>query len=167
MMKNIFLQFTELYNVTCKCVCIVKWRISCLLCLKTKTSSCIPKKKLKLCICVWTSMTWLQALESTLPLKIASRNSGETAQLSKMFCDNALWQSNNLGIILCHQSFLLHCLCLTCWKLLPFLQSIWFYSYDFKNTEQLTTLFNSFAASRETLIIFIVLMVSPSTNWRA
>ena len=46
------------------------------------------KKKLKLCICVWTSMTWLRALESTLPFKTASRNSWETAQLSKMLCDN-------------------------------------------------------------------------------
>ena len=50
-------------------------------CLKTKTPSCIPKKKLKLCICVWTSMTWLRALESTLPFKTASCNSWETAQL--------------------------------------------------------------------------------------
>ena len=58
-------------------------------CLKTKTPSCIPKKKLKFCICVWTSMTWLRALESTLPFKTASRNSWETAQLSKMLCDNA------------------------------------------------------------------------------
>ena len=78
-----------------------------------------------------------------------------------------LWQSNNLGIILCHQSFLLHCLSLTCWKLLPFLESILFFSYDFKNTEHLITLVNSNAASREPLIIFIALMVSPSTNWRA
>ena len=79
----------------------------------------------------------------------------------------SLWQSNNLVIILCHQSFLLHCLSLTCWKLLPFLESIWFFSYDFKNIEHLITLVNSNAASREPLIIFIALMVSPSTNWRA
>ena len=43
-----------------------------------------------------------------------------------------LWYSNILVKILCHQSFLLHCLSLTCWKLLPFLESI-FFSYDFKN----------------------------------
>ena len=67
--------------------CIVE--DSSLLCLKTKTPSCILKKKLKLCIYVWTSMTWLQALESTLLFKTASRNSWETAQLSKMLCDNA------------------------------------------------------------------------------
>ena len=47
------------------------------------------KKKLKLCICVWTSMTWLRALESTLPFKTAYRNSWETAQLSKMLCGNS------------------------------------------------------------------------------
>ena len=51
-----------------------------------------------------------------------------------------LWQSSNLIIILCHQSFLLHCLSLNCWKLLPFLESILFFSYDFKNIEYLITL---------------------------
>ena len=34
-------------------------------------------------------LTWLRALESTLPFKTASHNSWETAQLSKMLCDNA------------------------------------------------------------------------------
>ena len=53
--------------------CIVE--DSSLLCLKTKTPSCILKKKLKLFIYVRTSMTWLQALESTLPFKTVSRNS--------------------------------------------------------------------------------------------
>ena len=43
----------------------------------------------------------------------------------KCFVTMSLWQSNNLGIILCYQSFLLHCLSLTCWSLLPFLESIW------------------------------------------
>ena len=57
--------------------------------LKTKTSSCIPIKKLKLCICDWTSMTWLRALKTTLLFNIASHNSWETAQLSKTFWDNA------------------------------------------------------------------------------
>ena len=68
----------------------------------------------------------------------------------KCFVTMLLWQSSNLDMILCHQSFLLHCLFLTCWKLLPFLENIWFFSY--KNTEP--------------LIIFIALMVSPSINWR-
>ena len=110
-------------------------------CLKNKTLSCITKTKLRLCcIYIWTSMTWHRALETTLLFKIAFRNSWETAQLSKMLCDNLLWQFNNLGMILCLQSFLLHCLFLTCWKILPFLDSIWFFSYDFKNTEHLITL---------------------------
>ena len=36
-----------------------------------------------------------------------------------------------------------------------------------KSTKHLITLVNSNAASREPLIIFIALMVSPSANWRA
>ena len=134
-------------------------------CLKIKTPSFIPKKKLKLCICVWTSMTLLRALESTLPFKNASRNSWETTL--KCFVTMPLWQSNNLAIILCHQSFLLHCLSLTCWKLISFLESIYFFSYGFGNMVHFITLVNSNAAPREPLIISIALMVSPSTDWRA
>ena len=78
-----------------------------------------------------------------------------------------LWQSNNLAIMLCHQRFLLHFLSLTCWKLCPFLEIIWFFSYDFKNIKHLITLVNSNVASREPLIIYIALMVSTSANWRA
>ena len=74
-----------------------------------------------------------------------------------------LWQSTNLVLILCPQSFLLHCLFLKSWKLLPFLESILFFSYDFKNIEHLITFVNSNAASREPLIIFVALMVSLST----
>ena len=85
----------------------------------------------------------------------------------KYFVTMSLWQSNNLGMILCHQSFLLHRLSLTCWKLLLFLEGIWLFSYDFKSTEHLITLVNSNVASREPLIIFVALMVSPSINWRA
>ena len=48
--------------------------------LKTETLGCIPKKKLKFCIYVWTSMAWLRALESTLPFKTAPCNSWQTAQ---------------------------------------------------------------------------------------
>ena len=80
-----------------------------------------------------------------------------------------LWHSNNLGIILCHQSALLHCVSLTCWKLLSFLEIIWCFSfsYDFKSIDHLITLVNWNAESREILITFIALMVSPSANWRA
>ena len=50
-------------------------------CLKTKTPSFTPKKKLKLCICVWTSMTWLRALESTHPFKIAFKTNYDNYKL--------------------------------------------------------------------------------------
>ena len=131
-------------------------------CLKIKTPSFIPKKKLKLCICVWTSMTLLRALESTLPFKNASRNSWETTL--KRFVTMPLWQSNNLAI-LCHQSFLLHCLSLTCWKLISFLESI--FSYSFGNIKHFITLVNSNAASREALIIFMDVFILPRNFFTA
>ena len=112
---------------------------------------------------------WLdfELLNLLFPLKLHPATLERQLNYLKCFVTMPLWQSNNLGIILCHQSFLLHCLSLTCWKLLPFLESIWFFSYDFKNIEHLITLVNSNAASREPLIIFIALMVSPSITWRA
>ena len=90
-------------------------------------------------------------------------------QLNHLQCSvtMSLWQSNNLGIILCYQSFLLYCLSLTCWKFFSFLESIWFFSCDFKKIEHLFTLVNWNPASRESQIIFIALIVSLSTNWRA
>ena len=69
-------------------------------------------------------------LLNLLPFKIASRNSWETTV--KCLVTMPLWQSNNLWIILCHQSFLLHCLSLTCWKLISFLESIFSYSFGNK-----------------------------------
>ena len=48
----------------------------------------------------------------------------------KCFVTMPLWQSNNLGIILCHKSFLLQFRSLTRWKLLPSLENIWLFSYD-------------------------------------
>ena len=112
---------------------------------------------------------WLdfELLNLLFPLKLHPATLERQLNYLKCFVTMPLWQSNNLVIILCHQSFLLHCLSLTCWKLLPFLESIWFFSYDFKNIEHLITLVNSNAASREPLIIFIALMVSPSITWRA
>ena len=102
-------------------------------CIKT-TSSCIQKKKLKLCFCIWTRMTWPRISESTFPSKISSHNSWKTAQLSKMIMKVSLWQSNDLNTMLCHQSFLVQCLLSTYWKLLPFSESIWllFFSMIFK-----------------------------------
>ena len=53
-----------------------------------KIPSYIPKKKLKLCICIWTPMTWPQVSESAFHPKIPSHSSWKTAQLSKMLCNN-------------------------------------------------------------------------------
>ena len=140
--------------------------------------SCLYASKLKLPV-VFRKRNWnfgfafehlrleLELLNLLFPLKFHSATLERQLNYLKCLVTMLLWQSNNLGIILCHQSFLLHCLSLTCWKLLPFLESILFFSYDFKNTEHLITLVNSNAASREPLIIFIALMVSPSANWRA
>ena len=134
---------------------------------KTRTPNCIPKKKLKLCICVWTSMTWLRALESTLPFKIASRNSWETAQLSKMLCDNAPLTVHQFGYNIVSPKFPAALTFLSLLEDPSLFGEYLIFSYDFKNIEHLITLVNSNAASREPLIIFIALMVSPSTNWRA
>ena len=102
------------------------------------------KKKVKLCIYIWESKAWLRALESTYLRQL---------NYQKCCVTMPLWQSSNLVIILCHQSFLLHCLSLTCWKLLPFLESILFFSYDFKSIKHLIT----------SVITFVALMVSLST----
>ena len=85
MLKNILLQFTELYNIM-YVYCRAENKL--FVCIKTKTPSSVPKKKLKLCICVWTPMTWPQIYESTFPFKFPSHNSWKTAQLSKMLCNN-------------------------------------------------------------------------------
>ena len=70
----------------------------------------------------------------------------------KCFATMSLWLSNDLSTMLCHQSFLVQCLLSTYWKLLAFLESIW-------------SVFNSKAASRVPLIIFIALMVSRACPW--
>ena len=126
------------------------------------------KKKLKLCICVWTSMTWLRALESTLPFKTAYRNSWETAQLSKMLCGNAPLVVQQFGHSIVLPKFPA---ALSFLNLLEppslFGEYLVFFFYDFKNIEHLITSVNSNPASRESLIIFIAVMVSPLTYWRA
>ena len=124
--------------------------------------SCLYASKLKLSVALqkrnWNfafafEHLWLdfELLNLLFPLKLHPATLERQLNYLKCFVTMLLWQSSNLDMILCHQSFLLHCLFLTCWKLLPFLENIWFFSY--KNTEP--------------LIIFIALMVSPSINWRA
>ena len=148
-MKNILLQFTELYNMTCV-YCREEDKL--FVCIKT-TPSCIQKKKLKLCFCVWTRMTWLRISESFFTSKILSHKSWKTAHSSniKYFATMPLWPSSDLSTMLCHYSFLVQCLLSTC-KLLAFLESIW-------------SVFNSKAASRVPLTIFIALMVSRAWPW--
>ena len=71
-------------------------------------------------------MTWPKISESTFPYKISPHNSWKTAQLLKWFATMSLWQSNDLSIMLCQQSFLVLCLLSIYWRLLHFLESIWF-----------------------------------------
>ena len=84
MLKNILLQFTDLYIMTCM-YCREEDKLP--VCIKT-TRSCIQKKKLRLCFYVWTRMAWPQISESTFYSKIPSHNSWKTAQLTKIVCNN-------------------------------------------------------------------------------
>ena len=67
-----------------------------------KTPSYIPKKKLKLCICVWIPMTWPRISESTFPSKIPSHSPWKTSQLSKLLCNNVplISQRIDLNVLL-------------------------------------------------------------------
>ena len=93
------------------------------LCNKTKTFSCISKRKLKLCICIWAPMTWPWNSESTFSTKNPSCKSWKIAQLSKMLCNSVLlttiWAQCSVTRVFCS-------------NLLPFLESIWFFSVIFK-----------------------------------
>ena len=84
MLKNILLKFIDLYNMTCV-YCREEDQSS--VCIKI-TSSCIQKKKLKLCFCIWTRMTWPRIFEAFFPSKISSHNSWKTSQLSQILCNN-------------------------------------------------------------------------------
>ena len=155
---------TDLYHMTCV-YCREEDKLSA--CIET-TSSCIHKKKLKICFCVWTRMTWPRISKSTFPSKISFHNSWKTTQLSIMLSNNvpltvqAIWaQCSVTRISWCSffsqptGSFLpVQFLLATYWKLPAVLESIW-------------SLFNSKATSRVPIIIFIALMVLPTTNWRA
>ena len=106
--------------------------------------SCLYASKLKLPV-VFQKRNWnfafafehlwldLELLNLIFPLKFHPATLEKQLNYLKCFPTMPLWQSNNLDIILCDQSFLLHCRFLTCWKLLPILESIWFFSYHFKN----------------------------------
>ena len=83
-------------------------------CIKT-IPGCIHKKKLKLCFCVWTCMTWPRISESTLPLKYHPTTLERQLKYPKCFATMCLWQSNNLSTMHCHQSFLVQCFLSTYW----------------------------------------------------
>ena len=134
-------------------------------CLKINSLNCIPKKKLKLSICVWTSMNWLRTLESTHPF--ITGNSLETGQLSQMLYDNAPLTVQQFGHDIVSPKFPSALSFLNLLEAPSLFGTIWFFLCDFKNREHFITLVNSNAASREPLIIFIALMVSPSINERA
>ena len=150
MLKNILLPFTDNYSMRRVC-CREEDKLSVG---NKATLSCIWKKKLKLCFWVWTRMAWPRISEPAFPSKIAYNKSWKTAQNLKYFVTMSLWQFNDLSPMLCHQIFLVQCLLLTYWKLPAFLESIW-------------SVFSSKAPSRVSLVIFIALMVSVTTNWRA
>ena len=157
MLKNMALQFTDLFNMTCV-YCRVEDRLSVII--KT-TPSCIKKKKKETLLLVWTRMAWPWIPEFTFPSKISSHKSWKTVQLSKMVCNNVPLTVKDLSTILYHQSFLVQFFLAAYWKLLPILFFLWFSIHWVFGK-----LFNSKAASRVPIIISITLMVSPAANWR-
>ena len=162
MLKNILLQFTDLYNMTCV-YCREEDKLS--VCIKT-TPSCIQKKKLKLCFCVWTRMTWPRISESSFPLKYHAITLERQLNYVQCFATMSLWQSNDLIIMLCYQSFLVQCLLSTYWKLFPFLESIWFFSVILNHR-----VFDKFiqfkSCVKSASHYFTALMVSSTAKWRA
>ena len=87
------------FYMTCVNCRVVDWLS---LCIEVKTPNYIPKKKLKLYICVWTPMTWFQISESTFASKIPFHNSWRTSQLSKLLCSNVplVTQRFEYGVLL-------------------------------------------------------------------
>ena len=128
---------------------------------------CLHASKLKLPV-VFQKRNWnfafafehlwldLELLNLLFPLKCHPITFERELNYLKCLMKMPLWQFNNSDIILCHQSFQLHCLSLTCWRLLPFWRVLDFFSYGFKNIKNLITLANSNAASRQPLIILLL-----------
>ena len=127
MLKNKLFQFTDLCNMTCV-HCRVKYKL--FVCIKT-TPSCIHKKKLKLCFCVWTRMTWPRISESTLPLKYHPTNLER--QLRYLKWNNVpltvqQFKHNALSLEFPGAVF-----CLNLLEAPSFLESIWFFFLSFLN----------------------------------
>ena len=146
--------FCNLLSFNICVYCRVEDKLSA--CLKTKTASCIAKKKLKICICVWAPMTWPRSSEYALFSEVPSTIFERHPNYLKCFVTIPLWQPNGSGIRFCRQDFLVQCLPSTYSKLLPFLESIWFFFNDFKIMEYIRfiRLFNSNATSRLPFINF-------------
>ena len=79
-------------------------------------------KKLKLCICVWTPLTWLRTSESTLSPKFHPATLERQPNYLEGFVTIPLFS---------YQSFPVQCPS-TCWMFLPFLESVWFFFYEIK-----------------------------------
>ena len=157
MLKNMVLQFTDLFNMTCV-YCRVEARLSVII--KT-TPSCIHKKKRNFTFAfehVWLD---LESLNLLFPLKYHPTNPERQFNYLKWFATMSLWQSKDLSTFLCRQSFLVQFFLAAYWKLLLILFFLWFSIHWVFGK-----LFNSKAASRVPIIISITLMVSPAANWR-
>ena len=126
MMKNIFLQFTELYDMTCTCVCIVMWRMSCLY--NSKLQFPVVFRKINWNFAFAFEHLWLdlELLNLSFPLKLHPATFERQLNYLKCFVTMPL-----LSMILCQQNFMLYCLSLAWWKLLPFLGSNWFFFVGF------------------------------------
>ena len=114
------------------CICIVKWRMNCLYASKLKLPVLFQKRNWNFAFAF--EHLWLdhELLNLLFPLKFHPANLERQLNYLKCFVTMPFWQSNNLGIILCYQGFLLHCNSLNCWKLISFLESIWFFLMIFK-----------------------------------
>ena len=128
-------------------MCIVRWKMGCLYA-SNYNSQLYSKSKLKLCICIWTHMTSPRAPEATLPFKIASSKCWQTAQLSKMLCDDAHLTVQQFKHNIVPSKFPAVSSFFNLLEASTILESTWLFSYDFKNTEHLIALVNSNAASR-------------------
>ena len=125
MLKNILLEFTELYNMRC-----MYFGVEDKLFVYIKTIlSCIQKRELNFVFAfeyVWLDLEFLNPL---FTLKYHSKTLKRQLNFLKWFATMSLWQSINLSTMICHQCFLMQYIFSTYWKLLPFLESIWFFPW--------------------------------------
>ena len=84
-----------------------------------------------------------------------------------MLCNDASLTDQQFGHNIVSQKFPAALSFLNLQETLSLFGQHFIFSYDFKSIENLITSVNWNVASRESLIIFIALMVSPSANWRA